>query len=95
MRWEYMTNTEKFDKRIQAECVWHKRFAWIPITVVQNGQHYRVWLEYVGCKKMVYYRTDDDFGGYRDVIGRPKYCFIEDLLFNALKDSDIIDERGI
>jgi hypothetical protein len=95
MRWRVLLKHEKLERKIQKECLWHKWFAWRPIRVLdsETGHTYKVWLEYVGRKKGVFSQRID-YGVKVEFVGRPIYCFEEDLVYNALVDNEIIDNRG-
>jgi hypothetical protein len=94
MRWRVLTKSEKLAALIQAKCAWHKWFAWYPVRVVdpETGHTLKVWLEYVGRKMKVYDYMADEFVS-KETVGRPLYCFEEDLVYNALANNDLIDLR--
>lgn len=93
MRWRTLTEDEKFNQRVERMCRWHRWFAWYPITVnsTEVGKTSTHWLEYVGRKKIIT-MTHSEFGR-STYIGDPSYCVLEDLVYNALTDNEIVDLR--
>lgn len=94
MRWRVLTEDEKWDRNVQAKCRWHKWFAWHPVRILdpETGHTIKTWLEIIGRKEAIYTYHHDHYSS-KPEIGRAKYCFAEDIVFNALQNNDIEDER--
>jgi len=74
----------EFDDRVERLCRWHKMFMWKPTTVVINDQPVWVWLSFIGRKCKV-----RDTIHEQPYIDDYKWCNVDDVVVNALKDNDI------
>lgn len=93
MKWRTLSYQEKWDRRVENECKWHKWFAWYPVRVtnLEKTEVYYVWFEYVGRKKKITARLYGECG-HKSTIGDTKFCFSQDILIAALKEEEGKDE---
>jgi len=86
-----MAAKDNFDRRVADKCVWHRWFAWKPVKADGKWR----WLCTVGRKMKVKraYPSIDSWSVQHSIVLH-KYCLESELVFNALSDNDIIDERS-
>jgi hypothetical protein len=83
MRFKKLTERQKYNKLVEKESKWHKKFAWKPTILKIGNSEVIVWLEFYGRKAKV-----DQFDFRNMQIDGYQVCLYEDLLVNKLKDTD-------
>ena len=91
MQWTTLTKDERFERKVEKYCKWHRWFAWHPIVIYNTDELKRnvVWLQFVGRKKKIVYISDERWAWLACRVHR--YCYADQIVMMALRSPEIVD----